>query len=274
MIFKFCLFWWCVIVFAIMGLYLLDQGMRKKFGPAKVLVSAERLFKEGSKGGRRAIWAQLVDPKSWSPDHPVLQSADIRMVRCDTKSNDKLNDENEKENRANDVNKPAAVAEKTDEASKSEDATAAKDADETEENESIASPSASLVPVELQPLKPALGFIMRHKVSLCGMKAGPFLCTRECTNLEDKADGDVWRMAMRTVEVGPGYAFLPGTEWSEVELHPPADDGSVRCVLTTSAEVNSRLYRWWNGLQPNSQAGAEGMLEAIETYLLSSKKKD
>merc|ERR1719203_940412 len=87
MLFKFLLFWWCVCVFAIMGVYILDNLMTRKFGSAKVNWSIDYTFKGGSTS-RQQFWAQLVDPSAWSMKHPMLQTADIRMVDCNAKAVD------------------------------------------------------------------------------------------------------------------------------------------------------------------------------------------
>mmetsp|Transcript_22212 Transcript_22212/g.62235 ORF Transcript_22212/g.62235 Transcript_22212/m.62235 type:complete len:321 (-) Transcript_22212:77-1039(-) len=265
-LFKFVLFWWCVFVFVVMGFYVADNLMWRKFGPAKVAWSVERTFKAAPDGGRAAFWAQLVDPTKWSMSHPVLQSADIRMVEC-TKPEAEKNDTGSKDETSKESAGDKAAAEAA------EPAEPAKSPNATEADEGLVAPSAALRPVELRPLEAGLGFILRHKQSLGGPRAGSFFCARECTKLETPADG-TWRMFMRTVEVGNGYPFEPDSEESEVELAPPAEDGSVRCTINGFAAVNSRLFRWWNGLEPNSRAGSEAMLEAIENEVLSAKKNE
>lgn len=249
-IFKFCLFWWCVFVFVVMFFYISDHLLWRKFGAAKVAWSAERAFKAAS-GGREEYWAQLVDPTRWAPNHPVLQSADIRMVRCGDDDADK--------------SRGGSEDAKDDEPLPNPHATVA--------DEGLAVPSAKLRPVELQPLAVGLGFILRHKPAEVGPRTGSFFCTRKCTLLETPTEGK-WRMVMRTIEAGNGYPFQPDSEVAEVEMDPPAEDGSVRCAITGSAETNSRIFRWWNGLEPNSRAASEDMLEVIENLVLHAKKRD
>mmetsp|Transcript_93397 Transcript_93397/g.268943 ORF Transcript_93397/g.268943 Transcript_93397/m.268943 type:complete len:289 (-) Transcript_93397:77-943(-) len=245
MIFKFFLFWWCVIVFIVMGVYILDFLMSKRYGSAKVEFVVEHKFKPGIAGGRKALWEQLADPTKWSPRHPVIASADLRMVRC-TAAEESANGDGKTE-----PPKPQPNAALGDEAT----------------------PSTRLEPVELRPLQEGLGFILRHKSDDPGPRAGTFYCTRECTKLEQPSEG-LWRLGMRTVEVGNGYQFDADSEESEVQLHPPAKDGSMLCVVCGTARCRSRLFRWWNQLQANSRVGAEAMLQAIEDELLASKKND
>jgi len=249
MIFKFFLFWWCVTVFAVMGVYIADHLLFRKFGSAKVVFSVERTFKGGAAGGRKGFWEQFADPTKWSPQHPVLQSADIRMVRC-APPEDVAKDGATEGDKAEEEEKPPEPLIIADEPT----------------------PSARLQPIDLQPLKAGLGFILRHKDD-AGPRAGRFYCTRECTEMEMPKEGP-WRFVMRTVEVGVGYPYDPDSEVSEVEMHPAAEDGSVRCVVTGTASARSRLFRWWNSLEPNAVYGATSMLQTIEEELLSSKKKD
>eukprot|EP00913_Durusdinium_trenchii_P011265 g10578.t1 len=78
MVFKFLLFWWCVFVFAVMTVYIIDHLMYKRFGPAKVVWKAEHIFKGAS---REELWTYLANPSKWSEsDHPVLQTADVSMA--------------------------------------------------------------------------------------------------------------------------------------------------------------------------------------------------
>jgi len=272
-IFKFVLFWWCVFVFVVMGFYIADHLLWRKFGPAKVTWKAERVLKAAPAGGRQAYWQQLVDPTRWTDEHPVIQSADIRMVKCD-------------EDEAKEV---AAGA--TGEESKDDSKEERKEEDSKEKEEAVATtktskqqtagengdtilPSNKAKPVGLQRLKVGYGFILRHKMDAGGPRAGSFFCTRKCTVLEEPADG-TWRMVMRTVETGNGYPFEEDSEESEVLLEVPHEEnGSVKCTISGSASVTSRLFRWWNGLEPNSRAASESMLEAIETIVLATKKKE
>lgn len=242
-VFKFLLFWWCVFVFIVMGVYIIDHLMFRKFGPAKVVWCVEHRFKGGPSGGREAYWAQLADPTTWTMSHPVLQSADIRMVQCS--SADKAQPDAQPEAQPEAQPQPGADG---------------------------APPETQLRPVPLAPLGAGLGLILRHKEG-SGPRSGSFFCTRACEQLEAPAEGP-WSMVMRTVEVGAGYPFQAGTEATEVTMHPPAEDGSVRCTMSGSAEVNSRIFRWWNSLEPASRLGAVAMFEAIEAEMLAAKKKD
>lgn len=224
-VFKFVLFWWCVFVFAVMGVYILDHVLFRLYGPAKVFWDVEHVF-TGS-ASREQYWKQLSDPSSWSTKHPVLQSADVRMMQC-------------------------AAAEEM-------------EADSAE-------PLRHLRPVPLGPLKPGFGLILRYKAG-SGPREGSFFCTRECVKLE-VAEGEPWRLTMRTMEAGAGYPFLPNTEVSEVEMLPPSEDGSVRCKMTGLAFVTSRAFRWWTKLQPLAQLGAEDMLRSIGEEVTAPKKRD
>jgi len=79
-IFKFFMFWWCLFVGCVMVVYVLDHLLGKYRGPARVDYTVEHTFR--SVADREVYWAQLVDPSQWKPSHPVLESADIRMVEC------------------------------------------------------------------------------------------------------------------------------------------------------------------------------------------------
>lgn len=262
MIFKFLLFWWCIFVFMVMGIYILDHLMFRRFGPAKVAFTVEHIFKSSPNGGREVFWKQLADPTAWSINHPVLQSADIRMVRCDAVGKD--DSAAAGATNGDSTNGTGAAAEG---AAEGAEAAAAVD------DNGLPAPSTKLQPINLKPLAVGLGFILRHKESDGGPRAGTFFCTRECTKMDMPTEG-AWRMVMRTVEVGNGYPFNEDTEETELEMDPPAEDGSVRCVITGFAAVNSRIFRWWNSLEVNSRHSAVTMLESIESEVLSSKKKD
>eukprot|EP00930_Biecheleria_cincta_P044090 TRINITY_DN30251_c0_g2_i1.p1 TRINITY_DN30251_c0_g2~~TRINITY_DN30251_c0_g2_i1.p1 ORF type:complete len:306 (-),score=34.07 TRINITY_DN30251_c0_g2_i1:317-1177(-) len=237
-IFKFCLFWWCVFVFFIMAIYIADHLMFKKFGPARVTWKAERLFR--GPAPREKYWAQLADPSKWSSQHLVLQSADLSMVNC--KSGDVS------------ASAPDESAEDIDEASAF----------------AQVEPEDRLQAVELGPLKPGLGMILRHKAD-SGPRAGSFFCTREVTNLEQDASDGPWLLVMKTVEAGAGYPFLPNTEISEVEMFPAAEDGTIRCKMVGTADVNSRVFRWWTSLQKTSQEAAFALLESIDNEVSPPK---
>lgn len=240
MIFKFCLFWWCVFVFAVMGIYILDHLLFRFYGPAKVVWKVDHVFKGSA--DREAFWRQFVDPSQWSPKHPVLQSADIRMVEC-------------------------SAAEEQKEAQ--DDAKDDADADKVDPDEGL---TRKLRPVGFGPMKPGLGMILRHKAD-AGARAGSFFCSRECILLEAPDDGP-WRMVMRTLEAGPGYPFLANTEQTEVQMLPADKDGSVHCSMRGTAHLTSRFFRWWTKLQSQSVQGALAMLQAVEAEVSAPKKSD
>jgi len=237
-IFKFVLFWWCIIVFSIMSAYIIDNLLFRKFGAAKVQWSVEHVFK-AAKGGRETFWAQLADPSIWAPSHPILLSADIKMAKC-----------------GEEAAKLIAAAE------------AAKEKDESE-----AMPDTSLWTMDgLKPLAEGIGIIMRHKENF-EPNSGGFFCTRECVQLT-KPKAEAWEVAFKTIEIGSGYPYAAGAETTMIELHPEAEDGSLRCVMSGSAEVKSRIHRWWTALEAQAKVGAVGMMEAIEQEVHANKKKD
>jgi len=237
MIMKFFMFWWTILVFIIMGIFIIDHVITQRWGPARADWSIEHTFRSSS--AREAYWAQLVDPTAWSPEHPVLQSADVRLVRIEV----------------------SAEAEPA-----RDGASAAPGAAEA------GGPLARVSPLPLGPLRPGLGLILRHKAG-SGPREGSFFCMRLCAELETPEDG-VWRCLTRTVEAGEGYPLLPGTEETELELWPAAEDGSIRCRMASRAAVTSRWFRWWTKLLATSQESAKVMLEAIEREVESGKKKD
>jgi len=80
-IMKFLMFWWTIFVFVVMGIFIIDHVITQRWGPARADWSLEYVFR--SSAGREAYWAQFVDPTAWSLDHPVLQSADVRLVKIE-----------------------------------------------------------------------------------------------------------------------------------------------------------------------------------------------
>ncbi|CAK0865964.1 unnamed protein product [Prorocentrum cordatum] len=243
--FKFCMFWWCIFVFAVMGGYIIDTLLFRKFGPARISWKMEHVFR--GTADRDAYWAQLVDPSRWSTTHPVLQSADLRMVDCS-----KLLKE---------VAAGAAVVTDTDEVASYGD---------EDKPPKVMEASSSLESVALGPLRPGLGLVLRHKGGT-GALAGAFYCTRACTLLEKPPEG-VWRFGMDTVEAGAGYPYAAGSQKDELEMWPPGEDGSIRCRMSGTAEVGSRFFRWWSGVESSSRAGALAMLEAIGEEIQAAKK--
>merc|ERR1719362_1349157 len=97
-------------------------------------------------------------------------------------------------------------------------------------------------------------------------------CTRECTKVE--TEGDVWRLITHTVDVGGGYPFNAGTEVTELQMWPPAEDGGVACKMTSCASVSSRFFRWWTGLLPASRSSGVAVFEAIEQQVRTASKRD
>ncbi|CAE7603028.1 fbxl-1 [Symbiodinium sp. KB8] len=232
MVFKFCLFWWCVFVFAVMAVYIADHLLYRKFGAAKVVWKAEHFFKGAS---REEFWAQFADPSRWSPEHPVFQTADVSMIRCESKE---LQEE---------------------------------DAAPSQDEAPFANPRKKCEAVKLGALKVGLGMVLRHKAD--SANAGSFFCTRECTELEEPLEGS-FRLVMQTVEAGLGYPFMEDSEISEVEIFPPSADGTIRCKMIGVAEVTSRIFRWWSGLQRDSQEAAIAFLQSIENeaFLAAAEK--
>ncbi|CAJ1334585.1 unnamed protein product [Effrenium voratum] len=191
MVFKFLLFWWCVFVFAVMTVYIADHLLYRKFGPAKVAWRAEHIFRGVS---RDDLWAQLADPSKWSCDHPVLQTADVSLV--------------------SDIAEPK----KTDEDSTSDKVDEEVVSDKSAEERPFENPKKQFETRKLGQLKKGHGMILRHKAE-SGPQAGTFFCVRECSQIEEPADGP-YLLVMRTVEAGLGYPFLENTEVSEVEIFP------------------------------------------------------
>lgn len=233
-IFKFCMFWWCIFVFCVMAMFIIDSLIARWFGPARVDWTVEHTFRGGS--NREDYWAQFVDIRKWSVTrHPVLQSADVRFVKCD------------------------------------ESFTAATPNTEVYAGDGSA-PDSKLTPILPAVMKPGFGFTLRHKVD-SGERGGTFYCTRKCIAME-KPKTDVWQYTTQTVEVGAGYSFQAGSEITELRMWPPADDGSIRCEMSGQATVRSRVFRWWSALIPNSKEGAAAFLEAIGKEVEQAKKSD
>lgn len=242
-IFKFCLFWWCFFVFVVMAIYIIDSLLTKYSGPALVNWKVDHTFR--GVDDRQAYWAQLADPSSWSPEHPVLASADIRMVSIAK------------------TDKDAAKVDKED--ADTDDATSNANA---ADSDAARKPSVQVKPIELQRLKVGLGMMLRHKV---GDNAGSLFCTRACTALDEGEE--TWRMTMETVECGAGYPFLEGSEESVVEMHLPQDDGTMLCTMSGCAAVSSRFFRWWSGLRSASEVAAISTLDAIDENMQRAKKQ-
>jgi len=193
---------------------------------------------------RNAYWAQVADPSAWKPTHPVLQSANVRMVEY-------LNGEGTSGTENVDSN-----------ATNSEGGSS-----------SVSARQAAKVskPIDLGPFKLGRGLVLRHKEGT-GF-AGDVFCTRECIELDMPKEGS-WRIMMRTTDIGVGYPFLPNTEESVVAMLPAEKDGSIQCILTINAFCSSRFFRWWYGLKKNSIDGAELLLDGIAEEVGRSKKKD
>jgi len=252
--FKFVMFWWCVLVFGVMSVFILDQLMFKYRGPATISWSTSFVF--DGRASREAYWAQFVDPSAWKATHPILESADVRMVDFKT----------------GDGNAAVVATERKENEEIQDEVSGALD-------EAALEPSARLKPVELKSFVPGLGLILRHKSGNDlphGLaREGLFFCSRECTALETPKDKP-WRFEMKTVEAGAGHAFVPGTEVVAVLLHPTAEDGTIVCEMSGRGSLTSRVWRWWMGLEKLSVEGAQVMLEAISAGLgrPTNKKED
>eukprot|EP00438_Fugacium_kawagutii_P026522 Skav209481 [mRNA] locus=scaffold1892:103551:109875:+ [translate_table: standard] len=125
------------------------------------------------------------------------------------------------------------------------------------------------------------GMLLRHKADSgpqagAGMmsnqqhdfccQAGRIFCLRECSQIEDCFVCFICSTALS--QGGLGYPFLENTEISEVEMFP-SEDGTVRCKMTGMGDVTSRIFRWWTGLQKDSQASAVAFLESIDEAVWS-----
>eukprot|EP00927_Polykrikos_kofoidii_P055503 TRINITY_DN49749_c0_g1_i1.p1 TRINITY_DN49749_c0_g1~~TRINITY_DN49749_c0_g1_i1.p1 ORF type:complete len:315 (-),score=45.64 TRINITY_DN49749_c0_g1_i1:131-1075(-) len=261
MIFKFCMFWWCAVVFVIMAVFIIDHLFTKFKGPQRVDFVYEHTFR--SVAEREAYWAQLADPSTWSPAHPVLQSADVRMVEFGTR----------------DVNPGAAGARSSDTNDAAVATTAEVSTDLSMETDNVSDGSSfptntsmTLKPVPLGPLKEGFGMVLRHKKGT--RREGGHFATRKCTKLETPQGNEPWRIVMRTVEVGGGYPFVPDTEECTVDMWPLANDGTMKSVVIGRAACSSRLFCWWHSLQQNSELAAQAMLDGIGEEIGHSKKKD
>eukprot|EP00929_Paragymnodinium_shiwhaense_P002512 TRINITY_DN102780_c0_g1_i1.p1 TRINITY_DN102780_c0_g1~~TRINITY_DN102780_c0_g1_i1.p1 ORF type:complete len:312 (-),score=72.04 TRINITY_DN102780_c0_g1_i1:51-986(-) len=258
-IMKFFMFWWCVFVACVMMVYVLDHLLGRFRGPARVDYTIEHTFKGSA--DREAYWAQLVDPSAWSPTHPVLWSADIRMVKCGlAQGNGGASGD------ADAATSGEAAAEKEKEEVEPVDAPSA--ANGASKSDAV---QKTVRPVPLGCLKPGLGMILRYKEG--NWRAGLHFCTRECVSLETPGPKEPWKILMRTVDVGGGYPFKPDSEEVMIELHPPAEDGSMLCALVGRAACQSRFFRWWSGLQRSTESGAEAYLEAVGEEVRCSRRK-
>merc|ERR1719198_2824775 len=130
-------------------------------------------------------------------------------------------------------------------------------------------PAIQLEPVAIQPLAKGLSLRMHHKAT--GGESGVLFATRECIQIGTPREG-IWHFEMQTIEVGPGHAFLEGSECSRVELWQPEDDGKVKCCMSGSAQVSSRIYCWWSGLVRSCEQSAEQMLRSIDEDASKPKK--
>merc|ERR1712224_688177 len=100
-------------------------------------------------GERETYWKQFVDPSMWSPTHPILNTANVRMVEVTDK-------------------------------------TAVPLADGVNVNESeFADISTVVTPIDFQCLKPGLGLVLHHKnADPYGRPAGGFYCMRKCVRAD------------------------------------------------------------------------------------------
>lgn len=269
MLFKFLLFWWCVVVFVIMAGFIADNLCWRYIGSAPVKWSTSYTF--DGRASREAYWAQFVDPSAWTPTHPILQSADVRMVKVLSPEDAAVEQSSNgaapggldvsKEYSLADPPPPDAVAE------------AKLMRDEIQAANGIRSePSKRMKPTDFGPLKVGLGLVLRHKVSE-EQRSGLFFCSRECTLLEVPEEGP-WEFEMQTAEVGVGHVFLPGTEEVRIKLWPAEDDGTIKCDMEGSGAVQSRLFRWWYALDRSSAESAQAMLESFNEQQGQAKKAD
>jgi len=243
--FAILIFFWCVFVFIGTMVFIFDHGLLKYFGPKHVYWDAVYSFNRAV--GHAECWKQFVDPAAWKASHPILQTADVRMVRCLPPADESF---------ASGVTEPAAETE-----------TAAQDGDDGPEE-----PTTRVEPMPLGPFQPGLGLILLHKTDSDGI--GKFYCLRECTVLETPADGP-WRCVMRTVEGGAAHLYLPGTEETEIELWPPdQEDSSIHCRFSGRGSIASRVHWWWSGSMRKSVLSAVGFLEALSAHMSDAKKND
>lgn len=250
---KFLMFWWCVIVSVVLLMYIVDRLLLRWKGPAFVDWTIDHVFDGGGK--REDYWAQFVNPTKWAPSHPILLSADVRMVQ--------MTQESYKDQSASSVKKDKKKPKGGD------DKQAVPDDGQGEAEEL----NPGLKPVPLKALELGYGFILRHKEG-SGAHEKKHFCTRECTEMSTPKDG-AWRFAMRTVEVGPAHFFMAGTEETELDMLPKDDDGKIWCQMRGKAACESRFQRWWMGLRRNSMLGAEDMMDAIgQEVTRKGKKKD
>jgi len=252
---KFLMFWWCVIVTIILLVYIVDRMMYRWKGPALIEWTIDHVF--DGKGKREDYWAQFVNPTKWGPTHPILASADVRMVQMTQEKAIK--------------DSGTANGEKDGKEKKPKDDGRLKvsDKDQAEDEEEF---SPGVKPVPLKALDTGFGFMLRHKKGTPHERM--LFCTRECTEMSTPKDG-TWRFAMRTIEVGLANFFLAGTEETDLEMLPADEHGKIWCQMHGKAACESRFQRWWLGLRKQSMLGAEGMMDAIaEEVGRKGKKKD
>lgn len=252
------LFWWCLTVFVIMMTFIVDSMCWRYLGAAHIKWSTS--FKFDGRASREEYWKQFVDPSSWSSEHPIFQSADVRMVRVlrpDAATSDGLKEDS--------VNADEKLSEAVPEAKLLTDEIQAANGIRSE-------PSKRMQTIDFAPLKAGLGLVLHHKAST-EQRSGLFYCSRECTLSETPEEG-AWQFMMKTVEVGVGHMFLPGSEEVKVTLLPPEEDGSVLCDMEGTGAVQSRIFRWWYKLSATSAESAKAMLEMFNEQLGHAKKAE
>lgn len=235
---RFLLFWWCAVLGVIAFAFLLDHVIHRSYGKTTYKWTVKR--KLDAAPGREAYWNQFVDPTKWKSTHPIVCSADMAMVRVSREP-------------------------------RTDGAAAPNRSDDDEFVTTLDGVHVSEL-TKLQPLKPSLGIMMRHKKSTERL-GGHLYCTRECTKLEKAGNDDSWGMAMRTVQVGTGFHIKVGTETTELEL-APAKKGKITCYMHGEAEATTRFWCWWQGLRRSSIEGAEAYLDAISQEVCGSKKNN
>jgi len=263
LIFKFFLFWWCVLMGLVALCFVCDyvMGDRK---PAKVDWALEYVFSNAA--DRSVYWAQFVDPTAWSDNHPVMKSATLEMIRCLDLPHVSEKNKQPPEKDETEKKQPPEKEEIEKKPSEKKETDKGKDADE---DDAFKEPTRPSEHVPLTVLEPGLGFILRHKE---GDLKGKFFCTRKCYALDMPEDG-VWRIGMRTVEGGDGYIPVSGTEETEIEMWPPNESGEIRCRVHSGATVLSRIQLWRSGLKQGMMAGTEAMFDAIQEEVSLKKSK-
>lgn len=242
MIVKAGLFWWCIFVFVVVAYFIVEVLWVRYKGTA--VVQWGLTFDFDGTATRKVYWEQFVEPSKWSQSHPVVQSAVISMVQNVLAENSGQREKDGEE--------------------------AAKVTCETNPNEEQTSdPLLGLKVVPFGPMAVNRGLTLRVRN---GDMEGSFFCARLCTEISTPDEGP-WTYTMKTVSTGPAYPYLSGTETSTMKMWPE-EGGKVHCEWEGRAEVASRFYRWWQGLDNAAHEGAKAVMEAINDEVRRSKKHD